>query len=219
MLAPVTKIITKLREKGIASRNPDKLKARYVPKFLPLEVTDIINRYNSIVRGYLNYYSFVDNRTRLAKIHWIIKESLRKTICRKLDINRQELLKNFGKKIVGTNTRGKKKKTVSYFNPKFNRTPMKFMNKDISWNPLGSLDWSVSSRDSFDTQCAVCSSPENLEMHHIKHIKTINPKLSEFDAAVARMNRKQVPLCVVCHTKVHKGEYVGDSLKSIKWRK
>lgn len=69
MLAPVTKIITKLREKGIASRNPDKLKARYVPKFLPLEVTDIINRYNSIVRGYLNYYSFVDNRTRLAKIH------------------------------------------------------------------------------------------------------------------------------------------------------
>lgn len=69
MLAPITKIISKLKEKGLASKDPSILKAQHITKFLPLEVTDIINRYNSIVRGYLNYYSFVDNRTRLSKIH------------------------------------------------------------------------------------------------------------------------------------------------------
>ena len=68
MLAPIPEIISKLREKGLASNKPNTLKGRHLPKLLPLEVTDIINRYNSIVRGYLNYYSFVDNRTRLSKI-------------------------------------------------------------------------------------------------------------------------------------------------------
>jgi len=50
-------------------------------------------------------------------------------------------------------------------------------------------------------------------MHHIKHIKTINVKLNVFDKAVAKVNRKQVPLCRACHMKVHRGNYTGMSLK------
>jgi predicted HNH restriction endonuclease len=50
-------------------------------------------------------------------------------------------------------------------------------------------------------------------MHHIKHIKTINVKLSKFDQMAARVNRKQIPLCQECHKKVHQGKYQGMSLK------
>ena len=52
-------------------------------------------------------------------------------------------------------------------------------------------------------------------MHHIRHIRKINRKLNSFDQAVARINRKQVPLCRVCHIKLHKGEYKGEPLKSL----
>ena len=43
-----------------------------------------------------------------------------------------------------------------------------------------------------------CGDDKFIEMHHIKHIKTINPKLSSFDKMLAKINRKQVPLCRVC---------------------
>lgn len=168
-----------------------------------------------MARGFLNYYSFADNISRLSKIYWVLKESLRKTLSRKLDINKLEFQRNFGKNITVT-AKGKKIRKVSFYKPKMTRSPMRFMSKEVNWDPLRALDWRVSTRDSFDTKCAVCESPDNIEMHHIKHIKTINLKLSSFDTAVAKINRKQVPLCTSCHSKVHKGEYKGNNLKTLK---
>lgn len=50
-------------------------------------------------------------------------------------------------------------------------------------------------------------------MHQLKHLKTLNVKLNAFEKMMARINRKQVPLCHVCHRKVHMGRYEGMSLK------
>jgi 5-methylcytosine-specific restriction endonuclease McrA len=60
--------------------------------------------------------------------------------------------------------------------------------------------------------CANCDGTNQIEMHHVKHIKTISPKLSQFDQALARINRKQVPLCRRCHLQVHSGSYQGRPL-------
>ena len=93
---------------------------------------------------------------------------------------------------------------------------MNFMGSDVVNNPLvdpfNSINWRVSTITNFDFPCAACGSSTSVEMHHIKHIKTLNVKLSEFDKAVARVNRKQVPLCRPCHMDVHRGKYVGDPL-------
>jgi predicted HNH restriction endonuclease len=61
--------------------------------------------------------------------------------------------------------------------------------------------------------CANCNETNNIEMHHIKHIKTINLKLSPFDKMAARVNRKQIPLCRTCHLQVHRGKHQGMSLQ------
>lgn len=60
----------------------------------------MIKRYNSIIRGFINYYSFADNRPRLCKIHLILKTSLRKTLSRKLKLNRRRFEESFGDKIT-----------------------------------------------------------------------------------------------------------------------
>jgi predicted HNH restriction endonuclease len=57
-------------------------------------------------------------------------------------------------------------------------------------------------------------------MHHVKHLKTLNVKLNSFEKKMARVNRKQVPLCSRCHDRVHNGTYHGMSLtffQYIKW--
>ena len=50
-----------------------------------LDVTDIITFYNSVFRGFWNYYSFVDNSSSssFAKLWWSLQESLAFTLSRK----------------------------------------------------------------------------------------------------------------------------------------
>ena len=77
------------------------------------------------------------------------------------------------------------------------------------------LNREVRTVNSFGDPCANCGSEMNVEMHHLKHIRTLNLKLSGFDQMMAKINRKQIPLCASCHRKVHQGKYVGMSLKHL----
>lgn len=93
-----------------------------------LPVRDIIRRYLAIQNGILNYYSFVDNRLRLKKLHWILKESLKKTISVKYKLNKNELLRRFGKDVYTTYMR--KDKSIVHLDfraPSLKRNPMKFL--------------------------------------------------------------------------------------------
>lgn len=183
--------------------------------FIPLEDGDIILRFNSIISGILNYYSFVDNRQRLTKLSFIIKECLCKTLSLKHRLSRKRFLGRYGKNISVTRRNSIALKQIWFYEPKLIKEPLNFLgvkeNRDLS----EAMNWRVSTKTNFDFPCASCGASET-EMHHIKHIKTLNVKLNSFDKAVARVNRKQVPLCRACHLKVHKGEYHGLSL--IYWK-
>lgn len=52
-------------------------------------------------------------------------------------------------------------------------------------------------------------------MHHLRHIRKVNEKLSGFSTIMAKLNRKQIPVCHKCHVKIHNGEYNGMSLKDL----
>lgn len=55
-------------------------------------------------------------------------------------------------------------------------------------------------------------------MHHLKHIRkrayTVIPPSDYIEQIQALRNRKQVPLCEVCHNAVHQGKYSGPALKA-----
>jgi hypothetical protein len=92
---------------------------------------------------------------------------------------------------------------------------MNFLGTDIVPDPLLVKDFKISTISALGQSCANCGDPENVEMHHLKHIKTVNLKLSQFDQLAARINRKQIPLCLECHKRVHRGEHQGMSLKHL----
>jgi group II intron reverse transcriptase/maturase len=220
LTAPILELVKRLEDKGFLVRNGVKWNPKSIGKLTILPLPDIIRRYNSIVNGIFNYYSFADNRGKLRKIYWILSESLRKTICRKLKISESAFRKRFGKNISMTiKTNKEENKRVAFSIPDFARRPMHFLGHARFLNPFATLQLKVSTRWALDQVCASCGSSEEVEMHHVRHIKTIDVKLSNFDKQLARINRKQVPLCRTCHREVHRGNYHGKSLRHLgKWQ-
>lgn len=145
-----------------------------------------------------------------------MKESLRKTISRKLKINKAIFLKRFGENI---NHRSKRKDGkivgISFSIPDLKRNPMRFLGNATFTDPYTIVSRQIITIDSMGQPCINCKSNIEVEMHHIKHIKTINVKLNPFDQMVAKINRKQVPLCSKCHKEIHSGKYQGKALRYI----
>lgn len=79
------------------------------------------------------------------------------------------------------------------------------------------LNWRLKTHSSLDDSCWICGYEQEIEIHHVKHLKKgIEPKQKGFTKLMAMLNRKQIPVCQSCHIKIHLGEYNGISLKEIK---
>jgi 5-methylcytosine-specific restriction endonuclease McrA len=97
---------------------------------------------------------------------------------------------------------------------------MGFLGEKEFEDPLAAKNWRLSTISALWQPCANCGETKTIEMHHLKHIKSINVKLDSFGKIMSKINRKQVPLCRPCHERVHNGTYDGMSLKHfnyIRW--
>ena len=151
MTAPILELVKKLEDNKFLKVKDKKWLPQPIPKFINIPVQDIIVRFNSIINGVSNYYSFVDNRGKPAKLGWILKESLRKTIALKLKLNRQDFYKRFGKNIVLSlhNKQGKVNKYAYKF-PDLVRRPMVFLGMNGFDDPVQALVKRVSTKNSMD---------------------------------------------------------------------
>lgn len=60
-----------------------------------------------------------------------------------------------------------------------------------------------------------CGTEEDVVMHHVRHIRKMGEKAQGFVRLLATLNRKQIPVCVPCHGKIHRGEYDGLRLSDL----
>src|SRR5262245_4412459 len=55
--------------------------------------------------------------------------------------------------------------------------------------------------------CEVCGSKENVEMHHVRHLKDLNKKgkreMPLWMKIMISRKRKSIPLCRTCHMDIH----------------
>lgn len=128
MTAPVTEIVKRMKSKGFLTIEGNRWVPQALPDLTPLSVKDLILRYRSILKGFLNYYSFVDNRAHLGKIFWILKESLKKTICYKKDIGSPQFYKQYGPHTTLEIIRSDGEiVTLDFRCPPLKRTPQRFL--------------------------------------------------------------------------------------------
>ena len=74
-----------------------------------------------------------------------------------------------------------------------------------STNYLKTINWvNLRTRSSFDLPCFKCGRQDNIEMHHIKGIRTRLLKDSlEWEKIMSLRNRNQMPICRQCHSAIH----------------
>jgi hypothetical protein len=210
--APIEFIVKKLHDRKFCDRSGN---PRHRADYINLDVPDILDRYNGVLHGILNYYSFVDNYSRLSWIQSILQLSAAKTLASKLRIKSvRGVFRRFGFNLryswVGHD--GKQKTEALRLLRSFRRDPSRF---HASANPVGGLYELYGrkiTKSKLGSVCVICGNPENVEMHHVRHIRKSNQKLKGFHRQMALINRKQVPVCQVHHVDIHSGLYVGVSL-------
>lgn len=169
--------------------------------------------YNSVLRGYLNYYKFAHNYGRLVStMVLILKSSCAKLLAAKYSLGTMsKTFAKFGPQLTAPDSRGKlndcKIKEVSFMSPSYALT-MKFLTKNT---PIISSMYGSKSLATLDgLVCSMCESDYRVEMHHVRALKDLNPKLSAIDRLMASRRRKQIALCRKCHMKKHHNKDVID---------
>jgi hypothetical protein len=202
---PVKRIIDKLKTAHICDGG-----GKAQPKYQWLGYThkEIILAYNSIINGISNYYSFIENMSALARIYNILRSSAAKLLTAKYKLKTQR--KTFQKFGAGLKS---PEGTSLIVRKEWKKNPMGFkknVNTDLSVIYTSRYTKSILHRI-----CAICSSNVKVEMHHVKHIRKMNIKLSMMEKSMVSLNRKQIPVCRECHMDIHTGRYDGKSLKDI----
>jgi group II intron reverse transcriptase/maturase len=196
LLAPMERIYKKLITAGFMS-------AQFrsgTPKFLwyANDKDTIIKLYNSVLLGYLNYYSFTHNYPKVASsLEFILKTSCAKLLAAKFKLRSvSKVIEKYGKDLQG-------KDKIAFLKPSY-----KMNLWDFKSNPKNRIQTLFASYLSAATlgalNCSKCGSLDRVEMHHVRLLSDLNPKLSEIDRIMAKRRRKQIPLCRSCHLEHHK---------------
>jgi group II intron reverse transcriptase/maturase len=202
--APLKRIIKKLEEAGFIKNNLP------VPRFLWLHNSkdQIIALYNSVYRGLMNYYSFAHNLGSVSGfVHSMLRSSCSKLLAAKLSLKSQaHVFKRFGKNLLGQDN-------IAFVNPIYKINPWDFKTPakhrtDIRPSDNGILSTlyaeKISKASLENLVCSVCESTYRVEMHHVRYLKDLNPKVSKIDELMAKRRRKQIALCRSCHLQHHK---------------
>jgi hypothetical protein len=154
------------------------------------------------MRGYLNYYSFVHNYSRVVSLlNFILKQSAAKLLAAKFNLGtRAKVFKKFGPNLTSP-------KRISFIHPSYKGNYLNFKTKKVDNNTLENIQGLYVSSKSLASLhqivCGVCGSNYRVEMHHIRKMSDLNPKISHIDKLMVKANRKQTPLCRECHMKRH----------------
>ncbi|KAJ3392363.1 hypothetical protein HDU92_008494, partial [Lobulomyces angularis] len=159
--------------------------------------------------------------TRNARMYYILKYSCALTICSKMKLN--TLRKTFKKYGPDLTVETKDKKKISF--PKYDEFKSKHILKlNYNYDPASIID--LFSKKTYRTItmtnaiCSICGSNEQVEMHHINKISNISPsnKDNYTKSLMIRLNRRQIPVCLPCHIKIHKEPYDAKVSRTVRER-
>jgi group II intron reverse transcriptase/maturase len=180
---------------------------------------DIIARYQSEYRGYVQYYTPAQNLYQMNELRWIMETSMLKTLANKYRSTVNAMVKKYqamietpygqmkGFRVIVE--RAGKKPLIAIFGGIPLRTQAKVSKITDGVVHLGSNRSQLIERLLAD-QCELCGSEEEVEVHHIRKLADLNkPGRKEKPLWVKRMaaiHRKTLVVCSECHIAIHKGE-------------
>jgi group II intron reverse transcriptase/maturase len=179
-------------------------------KLCSLEDKQIVNRFSSIIRGLMAYYSPANRLSDLWQIVAFYRKSCALTLADKHKLKTAaKAFKIFGPKLKISNPI--KKKETELFYPTTLKTTGNFKlgkrNLTLSEATLDPIQGSYKQNIKSEKTCQWphCDRTEDLEEHHINPVRTIKGKsLSEYQLWLRKKQRKTVTLCREHHLEAEK---------------
>lgn len=214
LLAPTERLVERL-----ASRNFCTAKGAPLTKgaWVTLDDDQIVGQYASVLRGLTNYYSFVDNFGALSRVQYILQHSAAKTLAAKHRSKVPQIFRKHGKRLtVKRVTRSGEVKLssmglISDWSPQPNR----FMATHAVQTGEVPLFVRLRTRSKIGEACVICGELNDIQMHHVRHIRKMGEDVKGFTRLMAVMNRKQIPVCTPCHHRIHAGTYDGLAIRDL----
>jgi group II intron reverse transcriptase/maturase len=208
--APIDELTKKLCQRGFCDARGRPL---HKAPWTLLDEDQIVRLFSSVNRGIQNYYRPTDNWAELSKIQYILKFSLAKTLAAKKRSKMTGIIKN--KDITVQVTRKGQQRTVTFYR----NTDWTIDRKAFTNSPtvdLVRMNERMRVRSKLGRPCCICLETVGLAMHHVRHIRKMTERQARgFTALLAKLNRKQVPVCRECHRKIHDGTYDGLKLSDL----
>ena len=182
---------------------------------------DIISSFQSEYRGYVQYYCLAENLYWLDKLHWIIRQSLLKTLACKHKSTVRKMHRKYA--AVITTPYGPRKclqmmverKGKAPLVTRFGGIPLKRQEDAILYER--SLQDYAPQRVQLiqrllAEKCEICGAEGAVEIHHIRKLSDLESKNGREKPLWVRImsaqKRKSLALCPTCHRAVHSGQPV-----------
>lgn len=196
----------KLLEYGVLEIKIHNGKEQWKPKariqFINNDDLEILERYNSEIRGFYNYYSIANNCSVMSAFKYIMEYSMYKTFACKYRTSVVKICRKYKKNNVFTvifkNKKGENKIRV-FYNEGFKRKNSNYH----SWVDNLTAQFSTTTTSLIDrlkaNVCELCGATDkNLDMHHVRKLKGLDNKKPWEKHMIAR-KRKTIALCRSCH--------------------
>lgn len=196
----------KLLEYGVLQIKTHNGKEQWKPKarvqFINNDDLEILERYNSEIRGLYNYYSIANNCSGMHSFKYIMEYSMYKTFACKYRTTVVKIARKYKQNNVFTvhfkNKKGENKIRV-FYNEGFKRKNP----NNQSWLDNLTVPFSISTTSLTDRlkaeRCELCGATgKKLHMHHVRKLKGLENKKPWERHMIAR-HRKTIALCASCH--------------------
>jgi group II intron reverse transcriptase/maturase len=215
---PVDQIVEELKRRGYAKKDGSPTRNG---RFIHHTLHGMIEHYKMVEKGILQYYKLANNYGRVAaRVHYILKYSCVLTIASKMKLKtKKRVFNKHGKNLNIKDELGKiiiEYPTVDYRRPKKFSIATHTLDNFSLEAYIDQYDRRVQrGRKDLKGPCILCGSDQEIEVHHVQKLSNTGYKKPKdyLSKMMSRMNRKQVPVCKICHIKIHQGVYDGRRVK------
>jgi group II intron reverse transcriptase/maturase len=171
---------------------------------------EILDYYNSMIRGFYNYYCIANNSSIINSYKYIMEYSMYKTYGTKYRTSIKKIIAKFrfGKDfaVKYKNAKGIERIRL-FYNQGFKKQEKAFISNEDAIPNRNKYFGSNSLIDRLKAEkCEICGAiNEPIEMHHIHKLKDLQGK-SFWETLMIARKRKTLALCRSCHKKLHCGK-------------
>lgn len=166
---------------------------------------EILNRYNSEIRGIYNYYCIANNVSILNSFYQIMKESMYKTFSSKYDSTVRKIINSYTRdkifRVQYEDNKGRKHERELYHGGFGRRKDARIDDADNLPSYRGMQRTSLMERLKA-RECEYCGATDNLRMIHVRKLKDLKGK-HEWEKLMIARQRKTIAVCDKCYRKIH----------------